>query len=86
MGWEIVRIFKDEGRSGYTGEFRPGFEDMLTFLSEGDAQVLIARHHDRLTRNAEDFDRLMKICGKAKIKISTYTGGELDLSTASGGF
>jgi DNA invertase Pin-like site-specific DNA recombinase len=40
----------------------------------------------RLTRNAEDFDRLMKICGKSNIKISTYTGGELDLTTASGGF
>jgi site-specific DNA recombinase len=86
MGWEVVRVFKDEGRSGYSGEFRPGFEDMLKFLSRGDAQVLIARHHDRLTRNAEEFDRLMKICGKSKIKISTYTGGELDLSTASGGF
>jgi site-specific DNA recombinase len=84
MGWEVVRVFKDEGRSGYSGEFRPGFEDMLKFLSKGDVQVLIARH--RLTRNAEDFDRLMKICGKSKIKISTYTGGELDLSTASGGF
>jgi DNA invertase Pin-like site-specific DNA recombinase len=68
-----VRVFKDEGRSGYSGEFRPGFEEMLTFLSKGDVQVLIARHHDRLTRNAEDFDRLMKICGKSKIKISTYT-------------
>jgi DNA invertase Pin-like site-specific DNA recombinase len=86
MGWEVVRVFKDEGRSGYSGEFRPEFEDMLRLLSKGDIQVLIARHHDRLTRNAEDFDRLMKICGKSKIKISTYTGGELDLSTASGGF
>ena len=28
----------------------------------------------------------MKICGKSNIKISLYTGGELDLSTASGGF
>ena len=57
MGWEVVRVFKDEGRSGYSGEFRPGFEDMLKFLSMGDAEVLIARHHDRLTRNAENFDR-----------------------------
>jgi site-specific DNA recombinase len=86
MGWEVARVFKDEGRSGYSGEFRPGFEDMPKFLSKGDVQVLIARNHDRLTRDAEDFDRLMKICAKSKIKISTYTGGELDLSTASGGF
>jgi hypothetical protein len=39
-----------------------------------------------VTRNPDDFARLMQVCGKAKIKISLYTGGELDLSTASGGF
>jgi hypothetical protein len=27
VGWEVVSVFKDEGRSGYSGEFRPGFED-----------------------------------------------------------
>ena len=70
MGWGVARVFKDEGRSGFTGEFRPGFEDMLTFLSMGDVQVLIARHHDRLTRNPDDFGRLMKICERSKIKIS----------------
>jgi site-specific DNA recombinase len=86
MGWNVVRVFKDEGRSGYTGEHRPGFEEMIKFLSEADILVLIARHHDRLTRNPDDFARLMHVCGKAKIKISLYTGGELDLSTASGGF
>ena len=86
MGWDVVRVFKDEGRSGYTGEIRPGFEEMIEFLGTGQADVLIARHHDRLTRNPDDFARLMHVCGKAKIKISLYTGGELDLSTASGGF
>ena len=85
-GGDVVRDFKDEGRSGYTGEHEPGFEEMIKFLSEGDIPVLIARHHDRLTRNPDDFARLMQVCGKAKIKISLYTGGELDLSTASGGF
>jgi DNA invertase Pin-like site-specific DNA recombinase len=86
MGWEVVGVFKDEGRSGYTGEIRPGFEEMIEFLGRGQADVLMARHHDRLTRNPDDFTRLMHVCGKAKIKISLYTGGELDLSTASGGF
>ena len=82
----MVRVFKDECRSGYTGEIRPGFEDMLSHVSKGQADVLITRHHDRLTRNSDDFARLMHVCGKTKIKISLYTGGELDLSTASGGY
>ncbi|HEX3199261.1 MAG TPA: recombinase family protein, partial [Propionibacteriaceae bacterium] len=51
MGWEVVRVFKDKGLSGYTGEIRPGFEEMIEFLGGGQADVLIARHHDRLTRN-----------------------------------
>jgi site-specific DNA recombinase len=86
MGWDVVRVFEDKGLSGYTGELRPEFEEMIKFLGSGQADVLIARHHDRLTRNPDDFARLMQVCGKAKIKISLYTGGELDLSTASGGF
>jgi site-specific DNA recombinase len=59
---------------------------MLKSLSRGDVQVLIARYHDRLTGNSDDFGRLMKTCERSKIKISLYTRGELDLSTASGGF
>jgi DNA invertase Pin-like site-specific DNA recombinase len=73
MGWEVVHVFKDEGRSGYTGELTPGFEEMIKFLGGEQADVLSARHHDRLTRNPDDFARLMQICGKAKIKISLYT-------------
>jgi DNA invertase Pin-like site-specific DNA recombinase len=86
IGWDVVHVFKDEGRSGYTGELRPGFEDVLRYVGKGQADVLITRHHDRLTRNPDDFAPLMQVCGKAKIKISLYTGSELDLSTASGGF
>jgi site-specific DNA recombinase len=85
MGWEVVRVLKDRRLSGYTGGVRPDFEEMIKFLGGGQADVLITRHHDRLTRNPEDFARLMQVCGKAKIKISLHTGGELDLSTASGG-
>jgi DNA invertase Pin-like site-specific DNA recombinase len=35
MSWDVVRVCKDEGRSGYTGEIRPGFEDMLNYLGQG---------------------------------------------------
>ena len=66
MGWEVVRVFKDKGLSGYTGELRPGFEEMIKFLGGGQADVLIARHHDRLARYSDHFARLLQLCGKAK--------------------
>ena len=37
MGWDMARVFKDEGRSGYSGEFLPGFEAMLSSLAPGRA-------------------------------------------------
>jgi hypothetical protein len=33
MGRDVAGVSKDEGRSGFTGEVRPGFEDMLKFIS-----------------------------------------------------
>ena len=87
MGWEVVRVFKDEGTVRLHRRAPARLRGHARSSSAGArCDVLIARHHDRLTRNPDDFERLMKICGKAKIKISLYTGGELDLSTASGGF
>ena len=47
--------------------------------------MCLSRHHDRLTRNPDDFARLMHVCGKAKIKISLYTGGELDCRQRAAG-
>jgi site-specific DNA recombinase len=79
-----VRVLKDEGRSGYTGELRPGFEEMIKFLGGGQADVLIARHHDRLTRYSDHFARLLQLCARLN-QDQYYTGGELDLSTTSGG-
>src|SRR5215203_6162117 len=58
---------------------------MLNYLGQGQAEVLLTRHHDDLTRNPVT-SRGSCACCKAKIKISLYTGGGLDLSTASGGF
>jgi DNA invertase Pin-like site-specific DNA recombinase len=55
MGWDVVHVFQDEGRSGYTGEHRPGFEEMIKFLCSAQVDVLITRPHDRLTRNPDDF-------------------------------
>ena len=46
---KVVHVLKDAGRSGYMGEIRPGFEDMLNYLGQGQADVLLTRHHDRLT-------------------------------------
>jgi DNA invertase Pin-like site-specific DNA recombinase len=59
-------------------------DDRVPLQRAGDE--LIARHHDRLTRNPNDVARLMHVCGRTKIKISLSTGGELDLSIPSGGF
>lgn len=49
-GLTIVRSFHDLDISAYTGKRRPGFEEMLQYLSQSKATDLIADELNRLTR------------------------------------
>ena len=40
MGWDVVRVFKDKELSGYTGELRPDFEELIKFLGRAQADLL----------------------------------------------
>jgi DNA invertase Pin-like site-specific DNA recombinase len=48
--------------------------------------VVIVRDIDRLTRNLTDWNAFEKACVRHGVRLSTYTGGDLDLSTAEGAY
>ena len=41
---------------------------------------------DRLTRNLTDWNAFEKACVRHGVRLSAYTGGDLDLSTAEGAY
>ena len=48
--------------------------------------VVIVRDIDRLTRNLTDWNAFEKACVRHGVRLSAYTGGDLDLSTAEGAY
>ena len=48
--------------------------------------MVIVRDVDRLTRNLADWNAFEKACVGHGVRLSAYTGGDMDLSTAEGAY
>lgn len=83
-GWTIVAEHADNDMSATSGRRRPGFEAMLTAISAGDADVVIAWSLDRLQRNRRDELRLYEACKAAGASLSLVNGPDIDFKTATG--
>lgn len=82
-GWEVVRTFVDNDVSASSRKPRPAYVEMLKALRNGEAEVLIAWHVDRLTRKITDLEELIELSQATGLRIATVTG-DLDLSTDAG--
>jgi site-specific DNA recombinase len=86
-GLTVTAVFNDNDVSAYSGKKRPGFEEMLSRLANGEFDVVIAYHAKRLYRRNKELDRLIDVVGdnpEFGIQIRTVKSGELDLTTAAG--
>ena len=89
LGGRIVREFADADRTAFRkidGEQpeREGFASMLAALRSGPGMRVAAWHADRLTRNSEDTEELIRVCAAGGHLVVTASGGTYDLSTANG--
>jgi DNA invertase Pin-like site-specific DNA recombinase len=85
-GWHVVATFKDDGYSGFKEITRDGFADLIAAIEAGRVDVVIVRDIDRLTRNLTDWNAFEKACVRHGVRLSAYTGGDLDLSTPEGAY
>ena len=85
-GWAVVATFKDDGYSGFKEITRDGFGELIAAIQVGAAGVIIVRDIDWLTRNLTDWNAFEKACVRHGVRLSAYTGGDLDLSTAEGAY
>ena len=79
-GYELVEVCIDNSLSAYSGRPRPGFERSVELLSSGQADVLVAWHLDRITRQVDDMQRLLRI---RNLYIDTVRGAPVDINDAS---
>ena len=85
-GWTVVATFKDDGFSGFKEITRDGFGELIAAIEAGAVDVVIIRDIDRLTRNLTDWNAFEKACVRHGVRLSAYTGGDLDLSTPEGAY
>src|SRR6201990_3214370 len=85
-GWAVVATFKDDGYSAFKEVSRDGFGELIAAIEGGAVDLVIVRDIDRLTRNLTDWNAFEKACVRHGVRLSAYTGGDLDLSTAEGAY
>jgi site-specific DNA recombinase len=84
-GWELVAQIRDNDVSASGRRKRPGFEQVLQMVRDGEAEMIVATDMSRLTRGkASDEVRLLELGLETGLKLSFVRAPDLDLSTAAG--
>ncbi|MGP5698492.1 recombinase family protein [Glutamicibacter arilaitensis] len=83
-GWDIAGQYEDNDMSAAGKRRRPAFEEMLSDITAGKLDAIVAWSFDRLSRNRVDEVRLIEACQKQSVTIALVRGSDLDMSTPSG--
>ena len=81
--WTLAKVYRDEGKSAFSGERRPGYESMVAAMDAYD--VIVALKMDRLWRNQRRFLELIEILDAAR-KDFVSIDESWDTSTPMGAF
>jgi site-specific DNA recombinase len=89
LGGQVVAEFSDADRTAFRhvdGDQpkRDGFAQLLAALRAQPGLRVAAWHADRLTRNTDDTEELIRVCAAGRNLIETPRGGTYDVSTATG--
>lgn len=89
LGGRVAREFADADSTAFrhVGGAQPdrkGFTALLAMLASQPGLGVAAWHADRLTRNPEDTEALIRVCAAGKNPVETYSGGRYELWTATG--
>jgi DNA invertase Pin-like site-specific DNA recombinase len=83
-GWEVVKVFKDEGISGSKGrDKRPGFDELCKGITRKDFDLVAAWSVDRLGRSLQDLIMFLSDMNSKGVDLYLHQQG-LDTSTPSG--
>lgn len=83
-GWRVVAEHADNDTSAAGKRQRPGFENILQAVRDGQAAAVIAWDMTRLTRNSRDRLRILEIGKAHNLTVAFVRGTDLDLSTPAG--
>ncbi len=73
-GWEIVRLFREEGESAKSAD-RPQLQELLAYCREAKPRpnYVLVHHVDRWARNGQDHDMMRNYLLKLGIKLRSFS-------------
>lgn len=83
-GWKVVAIFTDNDISALKGQARPGYEQLMAGVAQGEFDRIVAYQLSRLWRNRRERAHAIDTLSEARVGVALVKGQELDLTTATG--
>ena len=85
-GYTVAGVHRDNDVSASTrsAKARPGFDQMVKRVRQGDIAAVLAYSNSRLTRRPREFEDLIDLHHETGILFRTVVSGDDDLSTADG--
>jgi site-specific DNA recombinase len=83
-GWTLAGVYVDNSITGTGKKHRPEFYALREAVQRGEVDAIVARHMDRLMRNARERLELVELCRKHGVIIALVEGSDMDPTTASG--
>src|SRR6266568_4365417 len=81
--WDVAKVYSDNDKSATSGK-RPQWAQLLADLKDGQYDVLVCWHTDRLYRRLRDLVELVEIAESRPLRIASVTASDIDLSTPAG--
>ncbi|MBC3761072.1 recombinase family protein [Quadrisphaera oryzae] len=82
-GWTVTEVLTDNSIGARGDRERPAWQAVLDRVATGAADVVVAWHMDRCTRNMADLEELILLCNDTGVGLATATG-DIDLTTDTG--
>jgi site-specific DNA recombinase len=85
-GWVVGKDFEfiDNDISALRGDYRPGYEALLSAAKAGKFSRIVVFQMSRLWRNRAERATAIELLSKARVSITLVNGGDIDLQTPFG--
>jgi len=85
-GWLVLETFEDNDKSAFDGAHRPAYDRLCDALANGQVDVVVAYHHDRLWRDNIEQGIFLADGRKAGLKLVATLSGDFDPADADDEF
>lgn len=73
-----IRVYREEGKSAWSGKRRPRYDEMLTDIENGHLEIVAAKLPNRLNRNLKEAIDLRQVCHSQATRIYIRATGWVD--------